>query len=167
MSNMNMKFPYMYTTVYDPLTGQVDLTEFESYESRIEALPIDDREGMREVLREIDLSHFKPSQSNKTLLEATQCDIKDSLLNEDEMLVLIQRLRRDDSGTGKSNIEYMSTYQKPSKVRTERMDTFRASLMAEKEEEEKEYYGSQREYNECDEYYKSPNRFMNDIDELS
>ena len=56
---MNMKFPYMYTTVYDPVTGQVDLTEFESYESKIEALPIDDREGMREVLREIDLRNFK------------------------------------------------------------------------------------------------------------
>lgn len=167
MSNMNIKFPYMYTTVYDPLTGQVDLTEFESYESKIEALPIDDREGMREVLREIDLSHFKPSQINKTLLETTQCEVKDALLTEDEMLTLIQKLRKDDSGTGKSNIEYMSTYQKPSKVRTERMDAFRASLMAEKEEEEKEYYGSQREYNKCDEYYKSPNRFMNDIDELS
>ena len=59
MSDMTLKFPYMYTTVYDPVTGQVDLTEFESYESKIEALPIDDREGMREVLREIDLRNFK------------------------------------------------------------------------------------------------------------
>ena len=166
MSDMTMKFPYMYTTVYDPVTGQVDLTEFESYESKIEALPIDDVDGMREVLREIPLDNYKPSQGNKTLLETTQCEVKDALLTEDEMLALIQRLRRDDSGSGKSNIEYMSTYQKPSNVRTESMDAFRASLMAEKEEEEKEYYGSQREYNECDEHYKSPNRFMNDIDEL-
>lgn len=167
MGDMTMKFPFMYTSVYEPLTGEVHLTEFENYESNAEALPIDDREGMREVLREIPLYDYKPSQGNKTLLEATQCDVKDSLLTEDEMLALIQRLRRDDSGSGKSNIEYMSTYQKPSKVKTEKMDAFRASLMAEKEEEEKEYYGSQREYNECDEYYKSPNRFMNDIDELS
>lgn len=166
MSDMTLKFPYMYTTVYDPVTGMVDLTEFENYESKTEALPIDDVDGMREVLREIPLDNYKPSQSNKTLLEATQCEVKDALLTEDEMLALIQRLRRDDSGSGKSNIEYMSTYQKPSKVRTESMDAFRASLMAEKEEEEKEYYGSQREYNECDEYYKSPNRFMNEIDEL-
>ena len=34
---MSMKFPFMYTTVYDPVTGQVDLTEFESYESKIVA----------------------------------------------------------------------------------------------------------------------------------
>ena len=167
MSDMMLKFPYMYTSVYDPVTGQVDLTEFESYESKIEALPIDDREGMREVLREIDLRGFKPSQSNKTLLETTQCDVKDALLTEDEMLALIQRLRRDDSGSGKSNIEYMSTYQKPSKVRTESMDAFRASLMAEKEEEEKEYYSNNNEYDECNSYYvSSSNRFLNEIDKL-
>jgi hypothetical protein len=157
----------MYTTVYDPITGQVDLTEFESYESKVEALPIDDVDGMRSVLREIPLDDYKPSQGNKTLLEATQCDVKDSLLTEDEMLALIQRLRRDDSGSGKSNIEYMSTYQKPSKVRTERLDAFRASLMEEKEAEEKEYYSNKNEYDECNSYYaSSSNRFLNEIDEL-
>lgn len=167
MSDMTMKFPYMYTTVYAPLTGQVILTEFENYESKTEALPIDDLNGMREVLREIPLDNYKPSQGNKTLLEATQCDVKDALLTEDEMLALIQKLRRDDSGSGKSNIEYMSTYQKPSKVRTEKLDSFRASLMAEKEEEEKEYYSNKNEYDECNSYYaSSSNRFLNEIDEL-
>ena len=167
MIDMTMKFPYMYTTGYNPLTGEVHLTEFDNYESKTKALPIDDVDGMREVLREIDLNDFKPSQGNKTLLEATQCDVKDSLLTEDEMLALIQRLRRDDSGSGKSNIEYMSTYQKPSKVRTESMDAFRASLMAEKEEEEKEYYSNKNEYDECNSYYvSSSNRFLNEIDEL-
>ena len=168
MSDMTMKFPYMYTTVYGPLTGEVHLTEFENYESNVEALPIDDREGMREVLREIDLSDFKPSQGNKTLLETTQCDVKDALLTEDEMLTLIQKLRRDDSGTGKSNIEYMSNYVKPqsSQVKSN-LDLFRASLMAEKEEEEKEYYSNKNEYDECNSYYaSSSNRFLNEIDEL-
>ena len=168
MSGMNMKFPYMYATVYEPLTGEVHLTEFEKYESNVEALPIDDREGMREVLREIDLSNFKPSQSNKTLLEATQCDVKDALLTEDEMLTLIQKLRRDDSGTGKSNIEYMSNYVKPQSLQVKsNLDSFRASLMAEKEEEEKEYYSDKNEYDDCNSYYaSSSNRFLNEIDEL-
>ena len=159
----------MYTSVYAPLTGEVHLTEYENYESNVEVLPIDDREGMREVLREIDLSNFKPSQSNKTLLESTQCDVKDALLTEDEMLTLIQKLRRDDSGTGKSNIEYMSNYVKPQSLQVKsNLDSFRASLMAEKEEEEKEYYSNKNEYDERNSYYaSSSNRFMSDIDNLS
>ena len=145
----------MYTTVYDPVTGQVDLTEFESYESKIEALPIDDREGMREVLREIDLSHFKPSQINKTLLETTQCEVKDALLTEDKMLTLIQKLRKDDSGTGKSNINYISDYKVKDKTPYFNMNTsFREQLMEEKLKEEKEYYESIKEEN------------LNEIDEL-
>lgn len=167
MNDMKITFPFAYTPEFDSNNLYQNIAMFENYESKTDALPIDDVDGMRGILREIPLDDYKPSQGNKALLETTQSDIKDSLLTEDEMLALIQRLRRDDSGTGKSNIEYMSTYQKPSKVGIERLDTFRASLMAEKEEEEKEYYGSQREYNECNEYYKSPNRFMNDIDKLS
>lgn len=166
MNDKILSFPFTYIPEFNSNEYFQDIAMFENYESRTEALPIDDVDGMREVLREIPFDNYKPSQGNKTLLETTQCEVKDALLTEDEMLALIQKLRRDDSGSGKSNIEYMSTYQKPSKVRTEKLDSFRASLMAEKEEEEKEYYGSQREYNECDEYYKSPNRFMNEIDEL-
>lgn len=168
MSEMTLKFPYMYTPTYNPSNISQDLAMFENYESNTKALPIDDREGMREVLREIDLSDFKPSQSNKTLLETTQCDVKDALLTEDEMLTLIQKLRKDDSGTGKSNIEYMSNYVKPQSVQVKsNLDSFRASLMAEKEEEEKEYYSNKNEYDECNSYYaSSSNRFLNEIDEL-
>lgn len=47
------------------------------------------------------------------------------------------------------------------------LDSFRASLMAEKEEEEKEYYSNKNEYDECNSYYtSSSNRFLNEIDEL-
>lgn len=167
MSDRNLSFPFAYTPECDPNNLYQDIAMFENYESKTEALPIDDIDSMRSVLREIPLDDYKPSQGNKTLLEATQCDVKDSLLTEDEMLALIQRLRRDDSGTGKSNIEYMSIYQKPSNIRNDRMNAFRASLMAEKEEEEKEYYSSKSEYNESNEYYKNHNRFMTNIDELS
>ena len=39
--------------------------------------------------------------------------------------------------------------------------------MAEKEEEEKEYYSNKNEYDECNSYYtSSSNRFLNEIDEL-
>ncbi len=167
MSDMTMKFPYMYTSVYEPLTGEVHLTEFENYESNAEALPIDDREGMREVLREIDLRNFKPLY-NKEDFEMSGQAWKESTLNEDELISLIQKLRKDDSGTGKSNIEYMSNYVKPqnSQVKS-KIDSFRASLMAEKEEEEKEYYSNKNEYDECNSYYvSSSNRFLNEIDEL-
>lgn len=167
MSDMTIKFPYMYTSLYDPLTGEVHLTEYENYES-VEPLDITDREGMREVIREIDLWNFKPSQINKTLLETTQCEVKDALLTEDELITLIQKLRKDDSGTGKSNIEYMSNYVKPQSLQVKsNLDSFRASLMAEKEEEEKEYYSNKNEYDECNSYYvSSSNRFLNEIDEL-
>ena len=167
MSDKILSFPFAYTPEFNSNEYFQDIAMFENYESKAEALPVDDVDGMREVLREIDLRGFKPSQINKTLLETTQCEAKDALLTEDEMIALIQRLRRDDSGSGKSNIEYMSTYQKPSKVRTERLDAFRASLMAEKEEEEKEYYSNKNEYDECNSYYaSSSNRFLNEIDEL-
>ena len=167
MSDKILSFPFAYTPEFNSNEYFQDIAMFENYESRTKVLPIDDLDGMREVIREIDLDNFKPSQSNKTLLEATQCDVKDALLTEDKMLALIQKLRRDGSGSGKSNIEYMSTYQKPSKVRTEKLDSFRASLMAEKEEEEKEYYSNKNEYDECNSYYaSSSNRFLNEIDEL-
>ena len=167
MSDKILSFPFAYTPELNSNKYFQDIAMFENYESKTEALPVDDVDGMREVLREIDLWGFKPSQINKTLLETTQCEVKDALLTEDEMIELIQRLIRDDSGSGKSNIEYMSTYQKPSKVRTERLDAFRASLMVEKEEEEKEYYSNKNEYDECNSYYaSSSNRFLNEIDEL-
>lgn len=196
MSDMTLKFPYMYTTVYDPVTGQVDLTEFESYESKIvaearnivdtyaddvqvepftgedsirnaEALPIDDREGMREVLREIDLRNYKPLYSKEDF-EMSGKAWKESTLNEDELISLIQKLRKDDSGTGKSNIEYMSNYKVKDKTPYFNMNTsFREQLMAEKEEEEKEYYSNKNEYDECNSYYaSSSNRFLNEIDKL-
>ena len=167
MSNMNMKFPYMYTSVYDPLTGEVHLTEYENYES-VEPLDITDREGMREVIREIDLRGFKPSQINKTLLETTQCEVKDALLTEDELITLIQKLRKDDSGTGKSNIEYICDYKVKDEIHYFDMNkSFREQLRDEKEEEENEYYSNKNEYddyNSC--YASSSNRFLNEIDKL-
>lgn len=167
MSDMSMKFPFMYTTVYEPLTGEVHLTEFENYESNAEALPIDDREGMREVLREIDLRNYKPLYSKEDF-EMSGKAWKESTLNEDELISLIQKLRKDDSGTGKSNIEYMSNYKVKDKTPYFNMNTsFREQLMAEKEEEEKEYYSNKNEYDECNSYYaSSSNRFLNEIDKL-
>ena len=164
-----MKFPYMYTTVYEPLTGEIHLTEFNNYESNVDVVPIDDREGMRTILREMDLDNFKPSEVIEMFLNFRhKSEVKDSTLTEDELITLIQKLRRDDSGTGKSNIEYMSNYVKPqSREYQAKLDSFRASLMVEKEEEEKEYYSNKNEYDEYNSYYaSSSNRFLNEIDEL-
>lgn len=168
MSDKILSFPFAYTPEFNSNEYFQDIAMFENYESRTEALPIDDLDGMREVIREIDLDNFKPSGLNEMFLNfSPKSEVKDALLTEDEMLALIQKLRRDDSGSGKSNIEYMSTYQKPSKVRTEKLDSFRASLMEEKEEEEKKYYSNKNEYDECNSYYaSSSNIFLNEIDEL-
>lgn len=154
---MMMKFPYMYTTVHEPLTGEIHLTEFNNYESNVDVVPIDDREGMRKILREIDLDNFTHNS-----------EVKDSTLTEDELITLIQKLRRDDSGTGKSNIEYMSNYVKSqSREYQVKLDSFRASLMTEKKEEEEEYYSNKNEYDEYNSYYApSSNRFLNEIDVL-
>ena len=164
MSEMTLKFPHMYTPTYDTSNISQDLAMFENYESNTKALPIDDREGMREVLREINLDDYKASGINKQLLEITEDKIKDSSLTEDELLTLIQKLRVDGNGTGKSNIEYMSTYNKPS---NSKLDKFRASLMAEKEKEEREYYSDVNEYEDYKNYYfPNGNRFLDEIDEL-
>lgn len=100
---------------------------------------------------------------------------KDAMLSEDDFVELERRtglftyLRKDDNGAGKSNIEYMSTYKKCfSKKGKSEIDSFHASLMAEKEEEEREYYESIGEYDK----YKpccvdsSDNIDLDEIDEL-
>ena len=96
------------------------------------------------------------------------------MLSEDDFIELERRmglfthLRNDDSDTGKSNINYISDYKVKDKTPYFNMNTsFREQLMAEKEEEEKEYYSNKNEYDECNSYYaSSSNRFLNEIDEL-
>lgn len=163
MNDMKKTFPFAYTPEFNSNEYFQDIAMFENYESKTEALPVDDIESMRSVLREIPLDDFKPSQGNKTLLEATQCSVKDSLLTEDEMLALIQRLRRDDSGSGKSNIEYICDYKVKDKSPYFNMNkSFREQLMEEKLREEKEFHESIKE----DNLNVKNNRFLSEIDEL-
>ena len=159
-------FPFQHE-VYRSSEMNEMLKNFDNYETNVEKIDINDDKAVRSILREIDLSNFKPLYSKEHFEKSGQA-WKESTLNEDELISLIQKLRRDDSGTGKSNIEYMSNYIKPqnSQVKS-KLDSFRASLMAEKEEEEKEYYSNKNEYDECNSYYaSSSNRFLNEIDEL-
>ena len=154
-------FPFQHE-VYRSSEMNEMLKNFDNYETNVEKIDINDDKAVRSILREIDLSNFKPLYSKEHFEKSGQA-WKESTLNEDELISLIQKLRRDDSGTGKSNIEYMSNYIKPqnSQVKS-KLDSFRASLMAEKEEEEKEYYSNKNEYDECNSYYaSSSNRFLN------
>jgi hypothetical protein len=156
-----------------PLMAQLDgfyndvVMQFENYESKVDALDINDTEGLRSVIREIPLDDYRPSLGNKMLLESAKANgetIKESTLNEDELIGLIQRLRRDDTGTGKTNLRYMSEF-KPN--RNKNLKDFQQILLEEKEEEEKEYYSKKNEYDECNSYYaSSSNSFLNEIDEL-
>lgn len=172
MSNMTMKFPFMYTTVYDPVTGQVDLTEFESYESKIVA---EARNIVDTYADDVQVEPFTGEDSIRNAVRLSEDNpYKHAMLSEDDFIELERRmglfthLRNDDSDTGKSNINYISDYKVKDKAPYFNMNrSFREQLMAEKEEEEKEYYSNKNEYDECNSYYaSSSNRFLNEIDEL-
>ena len=138
---------------------------FNNYESTVEALDINDTEGLRNVIREIPLDNYRASSLNTTLLESAKANgetIKESTLCEDELIGLIQRLRRDDTGTGKTNLRYMSEFNPK---RSEKLKDFQQILLKEKEREEKEYYGEDDEWMPYTEV--SSNRFMNELDCLS
>lgn len=138
---------------------------FNNYESKAEALDINDTEGLRNVIREIPLDNYRASSVNTTLLESAKANgetIKESTLCEDELIGLIQRLRRDDTGTGKTNLRYMSEFNPK---RSEKLKDFQQILLKEKEREEKEYYGEENDWMPYTEV--SSNSFMSDIDSLS
>lgn len=94
---------------------------------------------------------------------------KDAMLSEDDFVELERRLglfshlRNDDSGTGKSNIDYISEYKVKDGFSYFDMNTsFREQLREEKLREEKEFHESIKEEN----LNVKNNRFLNEIDEL-
>lgn len=92
---------------------------------------------------------------------------KDAMLSEDDFVELERRmglfthLRNDDSGTGKSNIDYICDY-KLKKEQRETVHLLEEAFLNEKELEEKEMYHHPKE---C-ETVTSYNRFLNEIDGL-
>lgn len=92
---------------------------------------------------------------------------KDALLSEGEFIELERRmglfthLRNDDSGTGKSNIDYICDY-KLKKEQREMLHSLEDAFLSEKELEEKEMFHRPKE---C-ETVISNNRFLNEIDKL-
>lgn len=94
---------------------------------------------------------------------------KDAMLSEDDFVELERRmglfthLRNDDSGTGKSNIDYICDYKvKDESPYFDMNKSIREQLMKEKVMEEKEIHVSIKEENTN----VKNNRFLNEIDEL-
>jgi hypothetical protein len=94
---------------------------------------------------------------------------KDAMLSEDDFVELERRLglfshlRNDDSGTGKSNIDYICEYKvKDDSPYFDMNKSLREQLMEEKLREEKEFYESIKEENSN----VKNNRFLNEVNEL-
>ena len=145
-----------------PLSQEYDIVEearriFDTYADDVQICPLTGEVDIRNAVR---INEDNP--------------YKDAMLSEDDFVEiekkfgLFTHLRSDDSNTGTSNINYISDYKVKDKTPYFNMNTsFREQLMAEKEEEEKEYYSNKNEYDECNSYYaSSSNRFLNEIDEL-
>ena len=145
-----------------PLSQEYDIVEearriFDTYADDVQICPLTGEVDIRNAVR---INEDNP--------------YKDAMLSEDDFVELEKKfglfthLRSDDSNTGTSNINYISDYKVKDKTPYFNMNTsFREQLMAEKEEEEKEYYSNKNEYDECNSYYaSSSNRFLNEIDEL-
>ena len=145
-----------------PLSQEYDIVEearriFDTYADDVQICPLTGEVDIRNAVRINEDNSYK-----------------DAMLSEDDFVELEKKfglfthLRSDDSNTGTSNINYISDYKVKDKTPYFNMNTsFREQLMAEKEEEEKEYYSNKNEYDECNSYYaSSSNRFLNEIDEL-
>lgn len=71
-----------------------------------------DREGLRKVLREIDLKSHKASEGMRSLYEGSEEKV--GIYSEDKILDAIQYLRSDSGRYGKTRMDVMLEHQKGS-----------------------------------------------------
>ena len=115
------------------------------------AIDINDREGLRKVLREINLDDYKTSEGMSSLIEEDRkkgTSYREGMITEDELIEVFRYLRTPSGKGGKTNMEYLSEYKKE---RTNPFlddsrwqnygtsDTIRRALVEEKMRAEKEY----------------------------
>lgn len=126
-------------------------------------IDINDREGLKNVLREINLDDYKPSEGLKSLIEEDRkkngTSYREGMVTEDELIEVFRYLREPSGRGGKTNLEYLSEYKKEREPMygygNRGFDNHRYSfpletrnaLMEEKMKEEKNYYGGGRPHN--------------------
>ena len=120
------------------------------------AIDINDREGLKNVLREINLDDYKTSEGMKSLIEEDRkngTSYREGMVSEDELIEVFRYLRTPSGRGGKTNLEYLSEYKKEKDPmygygnrgfdnhRYSSPLEMRNALMEEKKREENEYYG--------------------------
>lgn len=102
-----------------------------------------DREGLRNVIREINLDDYKQSNRMRDLIEEDRkqgTSYKDAMLTEDELINVIQYLRSPSGRGDKTRLDYMVGHKKDrSGGRYGFPNEFGDVLMEEKKKEEMEY----------------------------
>lgn len=150
------------------------------------AIDINDREGLRSVLREINFDDYKTSSGMSTLIEEDRkkgTAYREGMVTEDELIEVLRYLRAPSGRGGRSNLEYLSEYKKEEKTPTQFNAPYcnnnykfplgvQTALMEDKKREEEEYYGKRtrstsydafeiKEQRKIAEDIKERNRFMN------
>jgi hypothetical protein len=79
------------------------------------AIDINDREGLRKVLREINFDDYKTSEGMKSLIEEDRkngTSYREGMISEDQLIEVFRYLRTPSGRGNKSNLEYLSEYKK-------------------------------------------------------
>jgi hypothetical protein len=114
------------------------------------AIDINDREGLRKVLREINFDDYKTSEGMKSLIEEDRkngTSYREGMISEDQLIEVFRYLRTPSGRGNKSNLEYLSEYKKEKDPKYAYGTQYhmpcgvKDALMEEKKKEEREYYG--------------------------
>lgn len=115
------------------------------------AIDINDREGLKNVLGEINLDDYKPSKGLKSLFEEdckkNGTSYREGMVTEDELIEVLRYLRAPSGRGGRSNLEYLSEYKKERDPKYAYGTQYhmpcgvKDALMEEKKKEERDYYG--------------------------
>lgn len=105
-----------------------------------QTIDINNREGLRKVLHEINFDDYKSSKGFSDLIEE---DKKKGTkyregMTEDELLDVIQYLRSDSGRGGKTRLEYLSEYKKTPYQREAAHKAYMEQMLVEKRRSEVE-----------------------------
>ena len=114
------------------------------------AIDINDREGLKKVLREINFDDYKTSEGMKSLIEEDRkngTSYREGMISEDQLIEVFRYLRTPSGRGNKSNLEYLSEYKKEKDpkyaygIKYHMPCGVKDALMEEKKKEERDYYG--------------------------
>lgn len=112
-----------------------------------QAIDINDREGLRNVIREINLDDYKTSKGMSTLIEEDRnkgTSYREGMVTEDELIEVLRYLRAPSGRGSKTRLEYMAEHNRDRSVYNPNMgngfgNPVRDALMEDRKKEEMEY----------------------------